>query len=471
MTPKSLRRALLAISAGVLISSPALSQSGGQAPMPPGAYPVIQQCAPNQPVPTLPDVWSTTALLTPFDQSELKFAKVIVGSAINTMLATTIGLESGTRDQFLIVEDKTYRGITDQNGNPQYVPIWQDNWLVPPTNLFYGKGCSCEGISYVSGVEAEAWKCPSGAAQPAAAGHRGAAQGKATEYDWFWFTAAASPAERVPLRFLMSRPDNDQKLPVLGDAALVNMPEVTTATGSSAEAQELGKLAEAAASGGVIPDSQLRLGDPSIPGVSFAGCGSFTLPTWPQTAYSDGALFAVGGSYTSMLIYYDYPNLREVSKIRGQDGSVNDTRLTSDTTWEIFWPSPGPDQGAPVQCQGGLKNVGIWHPNWPTRDACACRAGIAANSPLNPSGDDLNALSCFFGGSAYIQSWYSTAGRPHLFYETNAGDLDLIDYYNWIPNAQIDPSVFDDPGQCMQGQSDIVAPFCADCHGGEIGWN
>ncbi len=81
-------------------------------------------------------------------------------------------------------------------------------------------------------------------------------------------------------------------------------------------------------------------------------------------------------------------------------------------------------------------------------------------------------MACYFGGPEnFIQSWYSASGRPHLFYETNAGDLDLIDYFNWIPDAVIDASVFDEPAQCMQGTPQLVAPFCADCHGGQIGEN
>ncbi len=44
--------------------------------MPPDAYPKIEQCAANQPLPQFPENWTATTLLTPFDGSELQIAEV-----------------------------------------------------------------------------------------------------------------------------------------------------------------------------------------------------------------------------------------------------------------------------------------------------------------------------------------------------------------------------------------------------------
>jgi len=70
---------------------------------------------------------------------------------------------------------------------------------------------------------------------------------------------------------------------------------------------------------------------------------------------------------------------------------------------------------------------------------------IAPNSPLNPRATALQTMACYFGGSgktaSNIQAWYSYDNEPVMVYETNAGDLGPIDYYEWVPNATIPSGV------------------------------
>lgn len=455
---------------GLVIPSIAFSQ--GQPPGPEVA-PEIQSCTAGQPAPVLPKQWHSQALLTPFDDSELVIAEIWADLEKGAMSLRTVGLESGARDNFLVKGDRTYRLQSD--GRP--VPIWKSRWSVPSPDMFSGQDCSCQGISKVNGVEAEVWRCFNGwidkprqeADSEAAAisrAHGGGAPEKEgrKEYDWFWFATD----DRRPLRFLFSKATNKQKLPLLGDAAMVNL----TGLDASPSPEQVETLTTLSGSVESPDDTQVATAvrqmveadAPAIDGISFDGCETFSPPVWPATAYSDGALYDVHGEYMFMRIYYDYNKMLELSKIYRQNGPDGGTLLDKDTTWELDLSNPDNPQ-----CPKALKNVGIWHPDWPSRDGCKCKATIAAQTELNPSDEPVNAMSCFFGGNAYIQSWYSATGRPHMFYETSAADLDLIDYYVWQPNASIDPEILKRPAACDNTKREFIAPYCADCHGGQIG--
>ncbi len=76
-------------------------------------------------------------------------------------------------------------------------------------------------------------------------------------------------------------------------------------------------------------------------------------------------------------------------------------------------------------------------------------------------------MACYFGGTgestSNIQAWYSYDDEPVMFYETNAGDLDLIDYYEWMPNATIPSGVLYPIDSCS-GPAEVLQG-CNACHG------
>jgi hypothetical protein len=407
----------------------------------------------------LPESWQAKTLLTPFDGSQLMFAEIAIESGLGNgvMRVTMEGVSDGSWRDLLIVNDASdgsdiYQIIDQGDGTlscKAFTNKPDTKWRAPTPALLQNSGCICQGENNVLGQDAEAWACQNGETLPGG--------GTTQEYDWYWFNTAS----KSPIRFLYSRNNNATEMPVLGEYSMAHLTGVTdSAPATLAQVHQLCTNNE--------PEITAPVPDPAIVGVSGAMCQGFTPPVWPDKVYSNGALTAVDGSFTSMAIYYDYANLKEVSRIlyprawpplQVQAGFINDTRLTASETLEI---SITPGQAK--VCTDVLKNVGIWHPNWAARDGCGCKAGIQAGSPLNPSDTDIHAMSCFFAGSSRIDAWYDVQGAPHMFYESNAGDLDLIDYYAFDTNAAFPTDVFNYPS-CQNAQVQDLGATCTTCHG------
>ena len=412
-------------------------------------FPVLGACTTSRPYPIFADTWQAKTLLTPFDGGQLKFAQVAVDTTIGGMRVTVKGVTDG------LVLDKFYRNnvaggvdeflITEKNGMLACTQVGANyNLRLPEPSSLANSKCTCQGENPVLGVNAQAWACQNGLQL----------QSGENQYDWYWMAPNGDP-----VRFLFSRNNNAIGLPVLGEASMAHFTDYSTTVPSS--------FADAAVvCSNAITQVPANIPDPTISGVTGQVPPDFSLPVWPEKVYSNGALTAVDGSFTEMAIYYDYTNLQEVSRIKYprawpplevQAGFINDTRLTKGETLEINKP---PRQ-AP-SCGSILKNVGIWHPDWPQRDQCAFRANIAAGSPLNPQNVDMNALSCFFAGKSRIDAWYDVSGAPHMFYESNAGDLDLIDYYAFEVRDSFIPGRFDHPS-CSGAPVEDLGTKCTAC--------
>lgn len=412
------------------------------APVGSQAYPDYGSCN-SAKVPALPSSWSANALLTPFQSQPLEVARISVQSTPgqeSKMVVTTDSVRSQGSTAWYIQGNKTYALSTNVAGQLQcgLMRITPTAWAAPTADLLANKDCSCQGSNVVTGKDSEAWRCPNGQRE-----------GEIIEYDWYWFTKNTN---HFPNRIINSRNINTQKIPVLGDSSLVNFTDVVTTVDPLLESASI-----ACNSSTVVKAS---LTSPTIKGLSYKAKHP-TPPTWPNTAFANGALFAVDGSHTSMAIYYDWNNRQEVSKIKSADGSVQDTRLTKGKTYEISYNRDV------RQCDGTLVNVGTWHPKWASNDGCEYKATIDGNSPLNPKDKPLQAMACYFGGTGMtasnIQAWYGYDGEPVMFYETNAGDLDLIDYYQWIPNAMIPDGVIYPINSCA-GPAQVLQG-CNACHG------
>jgi hypothetical protein len=364
------------------------------------------------------------------------------------MVVTTDNVLSNGPTAWYVQGEKTYALTNNEAGQLQCQLMLETPtpWVAPSSDLLVNSGCSCQGSNVVTGKESEAWRCPNGITA-------GTGSNKHDEYDWYWFT---KDKNSFPNRIINSRNINAHDLPILGDASLVNFTDVTTSI------DPLLKAADIACNSDSHSAVAASISSPKIDGLSYQTNDQPQPPTWPNTAFANGALFAVGGSHTSMAIYYDWNTKQEVSKIKSVDGSIQDTRLTKGITYEIVYE---PDSTR--ICEGTLVDVGTWHPDWAHNDGCEYKATIEADSPLNPRGTPLQAMSCFFGGvgesASNIQAWYSYDDEPVMFYETNAGDLDLIDYYQWIPNAEIPKGVIYPISSCAGAAQPTTG--CNSCHG------
>lgn len=416
-------------------------------------FPVLGACTTNEPYPQFAQAWQAKTLLTPFDDGQLHFAQVAVNSHIGAMRVTVKGVSNGVVEDIFFTNDKNggvteYR-IAEADGNLTCTKVGTiPKWTVPQPDALSNANCACQGENPVLGVNAQAWACENG--QQLSNG--------ADEYDWYWTAPNGDP-----VRFLFSRDNNAIGLPILGQSAMTHF----TSYDDSLPADFITAL-NVCTSGGVLAGTTP---DPSIEGVTGVEPANFSPPIWPEKVYSNGALTAVDGSFTEMSIYYDYTNLQEVSRIKYPRawapmgvpaGFINDTRLTKGETLEIVeFPNK------PAFCGSILQNVGIWHPDWAVRDQCGFRAQIAAGSPLNPQDVDINAMSCFFAGTSRIDAWYDVAGAPHMFYESNAGDLDLIDYYAFEERTAFAPGRFDHPSCAKVPPKNIqnLGTTCTTCHG------
>lgn len=459
------RRYSAVLAAGLLLT---LTSTGmvAQEQYPPveidDGFPVLPACKSNQESLKLPASWQAKTLLTPFDDSQLMFAEIAVDNTIHqgVMRVTMEGVSDGSRRDLLVMNSPhaandaiAYQVIDDGDGTLS-CKIFEEkvNWRVPIPDLLANQECTCQGVNNVIGKNAEAWACKNYQFLPPGLKGR-----RSAEYDWYWMDEET----KLPVRALFSRNNNTTRLPVLGEYAMAHFANVETSAPGTLQAVV-----------DLCTDDQPHITaaapDPAIEGVHGEMCQDFELPVWPEKVYSNGALTAVDGSFTSMAIYYDYANLQEVSRILYprawpnvgvKAGFINDTRLTVSDTLEISIP-----EGQPAQCTSILRNVGIWHPNWAARDGCGCKAGIEAGTALNPSDVDMHAMSCFFAGKSRIDAWYDVEGGPHMFYESNAGDLDLIDYYAFDSSPVFPTDIFDHP-RCEGVPITDLKSTCTTCHG------
>ncbi len=436
------------------------------APVGKDAYPPFGSCSTSQ-IPDLGEGWTANTLLTPFQSQPLQAAQVTSVSTVGStrdpaMLVVTDTIPSTNQVGWYVHGDVTYKLINGADGNLQCSKVPNSNlWVAPVANFLGGKNCNCMGSNKVAGVESDAWRCPNGT--------KG-------EYDWFWFDKQT----HAPKRFLFSRANNQQQLPVLGNSSLVHFTDYSTNDGLP-----IGLAFNACIAKNVPPTRPLP--KPAVAGVTFESESSKRPepPVWPDKAFANGALFAVDGSYTGMAIYYDWSNLQEVSKILSpneklernpKSSLLHDTRLTKGRTYQVSHDELGnpvfPTTEKESLAGGIMGNVGIWRPDWARNDSCQYKATIAPGTPLNPNKDaaPIQAMSCFFaqginGVESNIQAWYTYDQKPVMFYESNARDLDMIDYYKWIPDAHIDKNVFYPVPNQTKNLSPQMMTECNACHG------
>ena len=474
-----LKRSAHAVAALGFMAFGAVSIASAQtAPIPnpnnPAAFPPFGQCSTNT-IPDLPKSWSSNALLTPFESQPLQVARVMSGDMPGEryMLTVTDNVPSTTTVAWLTVTSKaspnigrSFKIINGADGNLQCSPAQLPpnvQWRAPNTDYLAKANCTCMGSNEVIGIKADAWRCPNGQKLNATT----------DAYDWFWYSQGNNPR---PVRYLFSRPNNKQSLPVLGNAAMTHF------TSFDGQAQnKMGDYITACLGNGPV---QTKLPQPAVQGVSFESKKIPQPPVWTDKAFSNGALFAIDGTYTSMASYYDWTIRQEVTKILSSAADLKlypnnpklaDTRLTKGRTYQVSYDPKGnrvfPKNAQESQMGGILGNVGIWRPDWAKYDNCQYKATIAAASPLNPTrSQPLKALSCFFaqhigGAESNIQAWYTYSDEPVMFYETNAGDLDLIDYVSWMPNATIPPGVLYDIPAHVQKLPPAMMTDCNACHG------
>jgi len=241
------------------------------APVGDQAYPEFGQCTGNG-IPDMPTAWSANALLTPFQSQPLQVARVSfqqVDGFEPRMVITTDEVQGAGPLGWYIQGDRTYALSTSNDGDLEcnLTTNTPTPWVAPAADWLSSKpkaeACSCAGANNVTGVEAEAWRCPNG---------QNLSNGE-PEFDWFWYT---KDTNRSLLRIINSRANNTQSLPVLGDASLVNFTDVVpTADPLLAAATSVCNQK--------IP-VKATLPSPGIQGLSYDPDNAPTPPTWMPMA-------------------------------------------------------------------------------------------------------------------------------------------------------------------------------------------
>ena len=140
-----------------------------------------------------PDVWSSTALLTPYTKDPLETVQIEYDSSKWSMYFKFY--RPSETIEYLVVKDLTYI-IKRDTGIIECLGPVKKQWSVPYPNFLDAHQCTCRGNMNVSGVNSVIWQCPS-----------------YNSVNWFWF----KQNENVLWRIFMNNITNPMQLPLIGD--------------------------------------------------------------------------------------------------------------------------------------------------------------------------------------------------------------------------------------------------------------
>ena len=421
--------------------------------------PVLGAC-PGGDVPQLPPQWHAIALLTPFEMGDMMVAEVLCDSAAGNMWIKLMGVSGGSSLMFIMTPEGVYFRLT---GNEWIGPV-DLGWVVPGQDWLAGRGCSCVGTQRILTQECAWWVglspctngCEQGGCPPVDVGN------------WLWFRTDNG----MPWRFMFINADNPYALPVLGDCAFVHFPlfEPTDAAAVSAHVD----AARASAKPSTLAAAEVRdlsgmlkrapVIDPAehraelqslIPGLTPLQGTCSQLPSWPDTMYVNALTVPTAGSSVLVTeIFYDATIDRMLTRLWEPGDTRDDLILTPGQTYDVSY------QGGVEKGCAKADPVGPPYQNWPVHDQCQCRAAIAHNPDFAPD-DTIIIFNCPSDPPRNFWIWYTAEGRPVMFSEVpqycDVG-LILIDYYEFVPNAQIDPDMFTLPTDCGQTHAAAAEP-------------
>lgn len=370
--------------------------------------------------------WSATALLTPFNASDLQTANVEYSAELGAMYIALLG-PNGLQE-YLNVGNETFTLQENSCLGP-----YNFRWVTPPRDWLASRKCECKGSLAISGVQRKAWRCPVYKA-----------------VDWYWFDENDNA-----WRMFFSNQTNPNSLPLLGEFALVHFTSYGTDTKTLQTAFDIcmkgtrGK--EIYPSFSVSPDIKGTL--PSFVKGFSRGCSDLNLPSWPQRLQMTATMIPVLPGLENPLptsVVYDWTRqsqrttMCESSLIYSAYLIVNNTYTTNQEL----------DNGT-VTCLGDLK-FGPVRPNWMTLDGCKCMGTIVDNSALSPW-HHTTIATCPLVGDRVFWTWFSndTGFSPLLFAETltppsEGTGLSLADYHSFYSkDVLIDLLDFKVPSKCL----------------------
>ena len=438
-------------------------QIGAQEPTAaPGlTLPAFSACQPaTQPV--LPEKWRAVGLLEPFKPPRLfTTLQLVVGEFVYdaagpAMRATLYGLQSQSLD-LLVADESTYLLIGPYQAPTDCFavgPIWN-----PPSRNWLSAKAQCVGEASLISTDVQWWKTP---AQPYPA------------TTWYWYTTAAA---RLPWRTLFAGPSDD--LAVIGQYSMTYFP--TFEPLSSTNLPQLLQFCRSRAQPVIetldrrAPDLQLlvarspneagnaerldRIGS-LIPGLSLEACRNQALPQWPDRQGLGATTFMTPVKFTNnpfpTEVLYDWHVRSQRTRLfypPQSSQAVGDALLIGGTGYGVDRYRNGK-----ITCAPGVM-PGTPQPDWPKLGDCVCR-GVIDNNPVLSPGEITQVLTCNMEPPSVFWTWYTTASRPVVFYQTQSPPdvgtgLALADYYDWQPGYAVPPDVFDVPSQCL-GAEDVA---------------
>jgi hypothetical protein len=405
-------------------------------------FPVFPQCNQTDPRPW-PQKWMATTLMSPFDGSTMYVALIVYDNSLKAMRTTFADMEGGYAD-LITINDSIYR---IENLNSCLQPVAAGIWNFPAPDWINSTDHNCAGIKPILGKYAQWWRYQAGSIG-----------------NWLW----TRNDDGMPWRMMFVNDSNLYRLPLFANFSMVNF----FAFDSIAQTN-LGPLVNQCRNTGkkftttkldiksMMADSRENIAAAEkerrsawikerLPNIQ--SDSTISLPTWPQTFNATSMMTPVNRttSYPTT-IAYDWNIKKQLTSMLQPDGSSVDAYLLDTITYIVQKYADS------VQCGGALPNLGPPLPRWAYLDKCQSKL-VLTDGPLSAERKTV-IFTCPIEEGRVFWIWYTAEGKPIVFFETSppiseGTSLSLADYYDFNPNATINPAVFNGvPANCMTNQS------------------
>ena len=382
-------------------------------------------------------IWSTTALLTPFDEAgDLITAKIDYSAQLDAMYFRLLDPE-GNIQEYLNIGSDTYILNKDSCLGP-----YDYGWITPSRQWISNPDCECKGTYNASNIKTVAWACPT----------KGLT-------DWYWF----HESDNSLWRMIINNSTNPYDIPVLGNFTMVHFTSLGSNITALLSAYDV--CSSNIAKQAYYPqcsdednctrtdeDHNITTSGTYVEGFSYSGCPT-TLPSWPEQIYMTTTMLPVSSEYTDPLptsVLYDWPLKSQRTTMCMATEIYNAYLLAANT-----YINTQDRRDGKIEC-GSHKSFGPPRPNWMTLDSCKCKGTITNNRSLSPW-SVTTILVCPMTAESVFWAWYTTsdfAYHPLLFFETKSPlgegtNLAVADYHDFYDKEfLIDVGTFEVPEIC-----------------------
>ena len=384
--------------------------------------------------------WSATALLTPFNESNLITAEIAYSALLDAIYFRLLYRE-GHVYEYLNIGNETYIPQEETCSGPDDYGWVTPNrqWIANPHN------CQCKGTYNASNIETVAWACPT-----------------SELIDWYWFHRSDNSLWRM----IINNSENPNHFPVFGNYTIVHFTSLGSDISALQKAYDVctsnvAKHAYNQCDKDEYTDDCKRshhmhvlakdqTNGTYVNGFSYSGC-HHTLPDWPEQLYMTVTMLPAGGKDLNPLptsVLYDWRRVSQrttmcmTTQIYNAYLIANKTYITTQDRMngEITWESPLP--------------FGPPKPNWMSLD-CKCMGTISNNYSLSPW-SLTTIVVCPLTAKRVFWAWFTTdfGYRPVFFFETKSPkhegtDLAVADYHDFYhKDFLIDVHTFEVPEIC-----------------------